>query len=461
MKKLTQQEIKTVRYGVAKYIRNNVMKGHYPGFLEIKKRFKISLHSYFKNIAQAYKSAGLVYRRNNFWRERRTRKEEAVRKVIIDLIQSEDKKRKQPTKREIESRFEICLSHYFKNLREAYKCAGVKFEPHFGPRIKKEKERIKKAILSYIRKKVKSEKYLPDIHELRRKFRIGTETYFPGGIKEIIKKAGLEERKFSAFWGLEKERRLVKIAQYLLEQSGYRIISKQNKTGPDIVVKKNGSLVPVELKAFRKNSYLPARVVSRNPISQIRTYIKKLKSPFGIIITTAEDIHPRYKNKIPRTIKVWFYKDIIPKIPAKNSLLKDLEFIRTTFPNFNSEGKIKRLRHEIIGYVKDCAKYDKYPTVREIQRKFKVNLLSYFKHIFQVYELAGVKYPEHKKRMSGRKPTGAEKEKIRARIVNFVRSRSQKKLFCGYNIIQRELRIAIPSYFSSMQEIYKKAKISL
>ena len=448
MKKLSQREIEMVKCKVAKYIRNNVQEGHYPGFLEIKKRFKIGLHNYFKDIAQAYKSAGLKYRRTNFWTERRIKKEKIIKKTIMDLIRAGNIIR-------------IGLFNYFKNLREAYKYAGIKFKPHFGTRTKEEKKQTKQAILSYIKKKVQSERYLPDIHELRREFRIGTETYFPKGIKEIIKKAGLEREKFSAFWGLEKERRLLKIAQYILEHQGYRIISKQNRIGPDIVVKKNRSLVPVELKAFRRNSYLPTHLVSRNPINQIKSYVKELEAPFGIIITTAEGIHPRYKDKIPRNIKFWFYKDIIKTLPVKSSYWEDLEFIRATFPNFNSETKIQKIRQEVIQYIKMCAKQNKYPIAREIQKEFKINLLSYFKDIFEVYKLAGVRYPEHKKRMSGRKPTEAEKEKIKAKIINFVKNCSKENLSCGYNIIQKELKVAIPSYFSSMQEIYKKAKISL
>ena len=75
MKRLTQQEMRATRYRVAKYIHNNVKENHYPGFLEIKKRFKIGLHTYFKNIAQAYKLAGLKYKRSNFWTDRRLKKE--------------------------------------------------------------------------------------------------------------------------------------------------------------------------------------------------------------------------------------------------------------------------------------------------------------------------------------------------------------------------------------------------
>jgi len=459
MKRLTQQEMRATRYRVAKYIHNNVKENHYPGFLEIKKRFKIGLHTYFKNIAQAYKLAGLKYKRSNFWTDRRLKKEKIVRKDIINLIRLEGEKGKQLARREIESRFKIGIINYFKSLREAYRYAGVKFEPHFGPRTKEERKQTKQAVLSYVKEKVKNERYFPDIHEIRREFNIGTETYFPGGIKEIIKKAGLGKEKFSAFWRLEKERRLLKIAQYILGQRGYKIISKQNKIGPDMVVKKNGNFIPIELKAFRKNSYLPARLIPRNPISQISTYIRELKGPFGIIITTAEDLQPRYKNKVPKNVKIWFHKDIIKTIPPKSDLGEDLEFIASTFPNFNSETVIRKMRQEVIQYIKMYAKQNKYPITREIQKKFKINLHSYFKDIFEAYKLAGVKYPGHKKRMSGRKATKAEKEKIRAEMVSFVKNRSKENLPCGYNVIQRELRVAIPSYFSSMQEIYKKAEV--
>lgn len=461
MKKLTQQEVETTKHKVAKYIRNNVKRNHCPGFLELKEKFRMGLHNYFKDILEAYRCAGVKYSRRNFFKEKQEKKVKDIRKAILDVIKKESRDRRQLTKEELEAKFKIGLMNYFKTLREAYKQAGVEFKPHFGSKTKAEKQKITQAILLYVKNKVENERYFPDIHELRRKFRIGTETYFPRGIREIIKKAGLEGEKFSAFWGLEKERRLLKIAQYILEQGGYKIISKENKTGPDIVVKKNRNLIPVELKAFRKNSCLPTRLVSKNPISQIRAYTRKLKSPFGIVITTAEGIHPRYKNKIPESVKILFYKDIVKTLVPKSSFWKDLEFIRTTFPNFNSETKKERIRQRVIEHIKKCARQNRYPITREIQKEFKINLLSYFKNIFEVYRLASVKYPEHKKRMSGRKPTEAEKEKIRAKIINFVKNRSKENLPYSYKVIQRELKVAIPSYFSSMQEIYKKAKVSI
>lgn len=453
--------MQTTRRRIIRYIQNNVKKSHCPGFLEIKKRFKIGLHTYFKNIAQAYKLAGLKYKRSNFWMERRLKKEKIIRKDIINLIRSENKKGKQLTRREIESRFKIGIVNYFNNLREAYRYAGVEFRPRFAAKTKEEKEKTRHVVLSYIKNKIKTERYFPDIQELKRKFHIGIEYYFPRGIKEIIKKAGLKKEKFNAFWRLEKERKLVKIAQYILEKIGYKIISKQNKFGPDIVVKKNRDIIPVELKAFRKNSYLFTYLSPRNPIIQINRYIRELKSPFGIIITTAEDVHPRYKDKIPSNIKIWFYKDIVKIVSMKSSLWRDLKFITATFPNFNSETKTRKMRQKVIKYIKACIRKNKHPITREIQKEFKINLHSYFKDIFEAYKLANAEYPAHKQRMSGRKPSKREKEKIKDMIISFVRRRFKKGLSFGYKAIQKELKIAIPSYFSSMQKIYQKAKILL
>lgn len=461
MKKLTQKEIDATRTKIAKYIWRNVERGHYPGFLEIQAKLRVRLHTYFETIAKSYELAGLEYKRSNFWKERREKRRKVIRKVVINLIRKEDIKGRQLTKRQIESKFRIFLGHYFGSLREAHKRAGVEFKPHFGPRTKEEKQKTKQAMIRYVKEKVLKERYFPDIHELKRAFRVGIETYFPGGIREIIKESGFKERNFSAFWVLEKERRLQIITQYLLECRGYRIISKQNRIGPDIVVKKNGNSIPIELKAFRKNSYIPSRLVSRSPIDQLSSYIKQLNAPFGMLVTTAEALHPKYKKVIPKNIKIWFYKDIIKALPTRNSFLKDLEFIRATFPSFNANEKVKKVRQEIVDYIKECGGQNRYPIAREIQREFKINVFSYFKDIFEAYKLAGIKYPAHKRRMGGRRLTREEKEKIRIKIASFVTRRSKKGLACGYNIIQKELRVAIPSYFSSMEEVYKKAGILL
>ena len=55
----------------------------------------------------------------------------------------------------------------------------------------------------------------------------------------------------------------------------------------------------------------------------------------------------------------------------------------------------KKVREELIQYIKEETKKKHFPSRREIESKFKIKLDSYFKGINQLYEKAETKYKLH------------------------------------------------------------------
>lgn len=463
MKKLTEKEIRETRNRVIKYIQSNVKLGHHPGYLEIKRIFKIGPHNYFKDMRDLYECSGIKYDEYFLYKERLHKKRLIVRKNIINFVKNQVAEGRYPTKDEIEEMFGIGILSYFANLRDLYKTAGIEFKPHFGAKNDVEKNKVKKRIIKYVRNKIVNEGYLPNIHEINKVFNVGANTYFPQGIKQIIRESGFDKKLFRAFTCLEKERKLIDIATCMLEDLGYEIISKRNKVGPDIIAKINGNLIPVEIKAFNKSSVFPFsygrdKGSIRDPARQIINYVKELKSPSGVLITTAHRIDPSFRESIPSNIDIYVYRDIETFVNnyGKRKFRSYLKFVANPSIDSNRDKKIQDVRKRVVEYIRKEAKKGHYPIVKEIQRRSKINILVYFKNTFEAYEKAGVSYPMNKRK----RLTESEKEVKRKEIVNFVKRRMKQGKPVTFGIIQKEMKISVYSYFTSTSDIYEKAGVT-
>jgi hypothetical protein len=464
MRKLTEKEIQKTRNRIVKYVRSNVKRGHHPGYLEIKAKFNIGIENYFKDMPDLYECSDIRYDRRSYYKERQDEKSAIIREKILKFVKNQVVKGKYPTRNEIEDTFNIGILYYFGNLRNLYKKAGIEFKPHFGPKNDIEKIKMKRQIIKYIRNKIINEEYLPNVLEIKKVFKVGPETYFPQGIKQIIKEAGFDKKLFRAFTCLEKERKLIEIATCILEDFGYHIISNKNKIGPDIIAEINGNLIPVEIKAFNKSSVFPFfygidKNTTRDPARQIINYVKEMKASSGIIITTAHRIDPSFRARIPSNIVILVYDDIERFVNnyKKRNFRNYLNFVANPSIEANRDEKIQKVRGRVTGYIKKEAKKGHYPTVKEIQRRFGINILVYFKNIFEAYEEASVSYPAHKGRMGGRRLTESEKAEMRKKIVNFVKMCVKQGKPVNFDIIQKEMKVAICSYFDSTYDIYEKA----
>ncbi len=327
---------------IIKYVRNCVKRGIYPTYTEIINKFHIGMQSYFSSIKEIYILAGFSYEDVN------------KQKIIQKGKRISEKKR----------RFSI--------------------------------ENGRKKIMEFI-KQESSKGHFPGRHEIQERLGIHFHTYFKD-IKEAYKQAGVDLKKvrYTPFISEEKERKLTKVAIMLLEKMDYKTIKINGKNGPDILVKdKNDEIIPVELKAYHRNVNIPISNIFRdreNEVEQLNRYIKQYKASYGILITTTD----RIKIKIPKNIILINNKKLISLL-SKYKLaqhIPTIEFIRNTYSHYDRSLHEMKMKRKIINYIKSKTSSGHYPSMREIQNKFGINVKTYFPgNMLEAYKSADIDLP--------------------------------------------------------------------
>ena len=370
-----------------------------PTHVIIVKKFKINLDSYFPNgINEVYSSIGLKYS-NKFARKTLEQKDK-IKSQILEFVLANYKKNIILTRTAIQNKFKIRFDYYFSSIRELYKICGLEKEFLIGARTsvrRKFKDEIRNLVLNYIRNQVKIGKY-PSYREIKEKFGVNLNFYFLS-ILDAYKMIGINLiDKRNIFTSFKKQELLREITIYFLKNRGFRIIKKRNTLGEDILISdKEDNLIPVELKAYHKSISLPNRLPYinkpyKNEFDQLRNYMRKHKSTFGILITSTSKI----RSKVPKNIKL-ITGSILLKFLNNNgrvNLIKKLEWIRNTYSNSSKAIEIQKKRNIILDYFENSVKEGKVPTTRELERKFEIDLRTYFpKRINELYEYCGISIP--------------------------------------------------------------------
>jgi hypothetical protein len=157
------------------------------------------------------------------------RKEEIYRKIrdkILSYITEKLKERKYVSEHEIFEKFKVNPNSYFSGgMREIYKTLNIDVEmlPNYRMSRRFNKEKFKQRIISFV--KTENDKgHFPTYKEIQRRFNCLPKLYFPGGIREIAKLAGIKyNRKFANKTLEEKKLMKQKIIQYFAEKikNGY------------------------------------------------------------------------------------------------------------------------------------------------------------------------------------------------------------------------------------------------
>lgn len=383
-------------------------------------------------------------------------------------------------------------------------------------------------IVMYVKNEVKKGRY-PTHDEIERRFHTNIRTHFKN-IREIYKLANVVYvRDPNPFIKLKKEEVLTKICVKLLDKLGYnlkRVSIELNGHGPDLlVVDGDGNSLPIEIKAYQKYGKIgsSSRRSSKyfaDEVKQLQAYIKKLKSPYGILITSTD--RSNVKN-LPRNIKLLFGKDVanlLQKFQLKKEL-EQLEWIRYSNVSVKKERYIEAFRKEILKFVRRNLMDGRYIGKREIEKRFGINYNTYFRSMKEIYQKLNVDtsrlprarmggnidkkimqkrildfcrkeikeghYPTYKeiqktfgclpklffpggireifKRLNieyNRKfatKTPKEKEKIKREVINFVRKNNERGIVTSWRDIRNKLHIGVYNYFQSMKDIYEQAEI--
>jgi hypothetical protein len=164
------------------------------------------------------RNSSISYRREEIYRK--------IRDKILSYITEKLKERKYVSEREIFEKFKVNPNSYFNGgMREIYKTLNIDVEmlPNYRMSRRFNKEKFKQRIISFV--KTENEKgHFPTYKEIQRKFNCLPKLYFPGGIREIAKLAGIKyNRKFANKTPDEKELIKQKIIKYFAEKlkNGY------------------------------------------------------------------------------------------------------------------------------------------------------------------------------------------------------------------------------------------------
>jgi len=390
-----------------------------------------------------------------------------MKQKILDFVSSEVNRGKYPNQTEIDRKFHISIYSYFRSLKEVYESAGFDYNNikklkmmKKGNLIRKKKLRFRKKvgrkrIIEYIRKEAQKG-HFPGRHEIQEKFNIWFFTYFKS-IKEAYKLAKIDFRKGirNPFIYLDKEEKLIKIIVKLLEKMNFELIRISKKRGTDILVRnRENKIIPIELKAYHRNSNLPLSngidKNGQNEIEQLKKYIKIYKAPYGILITTTN----RIRIKIPKNIKLINGNELIFML-KKYKLsyhISTIDWIRNTYSSFDRIIHETEIKKKIKDYVKRQVNNKHYPTMREIQERFGINIGTYFSGgMKELYKMSAIKLP----------PRYLSKKEVRRQIVDYIIKNKENGIYTSIEKIERKFKIHLKSYFKNLKEAYKYANIKI
>ena len=247
-----------------------------------------------------------------------------------------------------------------------------------------------KLIACYIKKQVAKGIY-PTHREITNDLKLNINTYFKS-IKDAYEFANIKyKRDPNPLISLRKEKLLIEISFILFKKFGYKVEINSSGKGPDIILKKIGSTIPVEIKAYHKSISLPNRLPYlqkryKNEYDQLKSYMKNLQSKKGILVTSTSKIS---KNP-PKNIKVINYDSLV-QLLIKYDLLflkRKIDWIRNTYSSESKEIMINYRRSSIINFVRRNLTKGKLVTTKQIESKFKIDIRTYFNSIKEIYYLA-------------------------------------------------------------------------
>ncbi|MFH1585602.1 MAG: hypothetical protein ABIB79_02460 [archaeon] len=264
----------------------NYIKNHpHAGGQTIKKDTKINFQTIFKTTKEAFLAAGVDYLREIDKRTREEKRKQIIKTIkenpLLNTIELQKKTKTQPY-------------HFFKNINEIYKEAGIK------PLKRTEKRGLKKKqeIIKFIK-----ENPLATQREINKKCKTHVQDLFNKGIFDAYKEAGVkfpfERLKLygTVLKNIKKRAKDFedKIAVHL---SGYGIVNRLVKTKrgvADIIFERKGKKVVIEIKDYQNKD------ISISQIKQLNKYLEDCECELGVLICKKKPKKDRFligKNKI-------------------------------------------------------------------------------------------------------------------------------------------------------------------
>jgi len=388
-----------------------------------------------------------------------------VRDQIIDFVRDSVRREIFPTFNDIEKQLHVYIKSHFKyGIKEVYEKSGFDYSKirkiitaTKGYKITQKKLRFdikvgKNKIAKYIRQEVQKG-HFPSKEEIQENFHIWFNTYFEN-LQKAYKYANVSFKKINPnpFIAIEKDKKLRNVSKILLKRMGFILIKDNRKNGADLLVKNyEGKIIPVELKAYHRNVNLPISSIFReykNEIEQLQNYIRLHKAPYGILITTTD----RIRLTIPNDIILIKNSELIDNLIKFNlsEFITDINWIRNTYLSFDKTINQNKMKKRIINYIRENVSKGYYPSVRKIEKKFRINIRTYFSgNMLEAYKESKVELPCR----------FLHKNKVKERIANYIHEKLESGKYPSLEEIQNEFKIHLDNYFKSPKDMYKFAKV--
>ncbi|MFH1229485.1 MAG: hypothetical protein V1678_03615 [Candidatus Aenigmatarchaeota archaeon] len=312
----------------------------------------------------------------------------------------------------------------------------------------------RKKIVSLLKTEAKRGHY-PGRHEIQEKLGIWFYSYFDD-MKEPYNLAGIDISKlrFNPFIATEKEKRLNEVSSALLGRMGFTIIESYRRDGADILVRDtNGKIIPIELKAYHRNSNVPISIVFskkyENEVQQLEDYIKKCRAPYGILITTTN----RIRLKMPPNIEL-IDGHKIECLLNKHELSKyisTIRWIRNTYSSYDRKVHEDAIKKKMLRYIRFCNSRGIKFSMRDLNKRFKLNIQTYFHNMLEIYKIAGISPPLRLLPI----------QEARSNLADFIRLKVKTGKYPSLEEIESKFNIHLKSYFKDAKEMYEYSDVNV
>lgn len=388
-----------LKQSILEYIKSEATKGHYPTFMEIEEKFHTNMRTHFSRIQEAYWLAHIPYKRepNQFLKYEKERKLAdisvkifrkmgyTIEKVSIgprgsgpDVVLKDENGILIPVEIKAYQKFGKikdvdgdAFSHYFTNEIMQLRQYEMQLKSPYGYLVTSTDRKS----FQYVDRRIK--------------------VLFSKHIRKLLIKYGMKRELETLDWIrdtpvlAEKERKIKAMQKSILDY-----VKKKLNEGNYVSKREIQAKFKVDLRSYfrtMKDAYLAAGV---DPYSlsharmggQIDKEILKKRIVSYVRKETKKGNYPTYKE-IQRRFQC------LPKAFFPGGIREVYELAEVPYARkfaTKTPKEKEEMKKKILNYIKTEAQNGYFPTWRDVQNKFKVNILHYFKGMQEIYLMSKV-----------------------------------------------------------------------
>ncbi|MBT5740157.1 hypothetical protein HOI26_03580 [Candidatus Woesearchaeota archaeon] len=368
-------------------------------------------------------------------------------KQAISYIQKQLSGNSHPPYSDLNKKFN--LSTYRITLNDLYPKLGIDVLNLKCKRPNASQNKIKRQLMSYVRKEVKNG-HFPTRRFIEKTFGLRLTGIFKG-IEDLYQQAGLNyEQQSSQLLKTLKAQQLQELVIEIIAKLNLKLIKSRgtHERGVDIIAKnKEGLIVGIEIKAHHR-----FEAIKKRNILPLERFLINENLTKVILITTSSKIN--VKNENPK-IEILSYNNL--QSFCNENQINVLKKIRETSIHMKTnEKEIKR--KEILDYAKNRIARGKKITSNIISKDLNIDLNTYFKSIYEVYDYLKILPPIRIMREGRRSPhKGHKRNLIIQKMVNYIKKEVSRGHYPSGIDVGNQFGVKHIWNFITMKELYEKA----